>query len=86
MQIDDWNRKATQALLADADRTLAISEAANTGRGREIERETIAGVQKNYIDLVRRGRPLIMSDGDQISLQRKLDRLRARLRFFGVSI
>jgi hypothetical protein len=85
MQIDDWNRKATQALLADADRALALTEVENTGRGPNIERETIANAQRNYIDLVRRGRPLIMSDGDQISLQRKLDRLRACLRFFGVS-
>jgi hypothetical protein len=86
VQIDDWNRKATQALLADADRALELTEAECSGRGLKIQPDTIANAQKNYIDLVRRGRPLIMTDGDQITFQRKLDRLRASLRFFGVSV
>jgi hypothetical protein len=48
--------------------------------------EMVADARKNYIDLQRRSRPLIMSDGDMISLQRTLDQLRACLRFFGVSV
>jgi hypothetical protein len=48
--------------------------------------EMVASARKNYIDLQRRSRPLIMSDGDLITFQHLLDRLRACLRFFGESV
>lgn len=85
MQIAGLNRKAVEVLLLDADRALALTQVENTG-GREIEQDMIANAQKNYADPERRSRPLIMSDGDQIAFQRKLDRLRACLRFFGISV
>lgn len=84
MRIDDWNKKETQALLADADHAVALTRVPDL---REAQRlEMIANAHKNYIDLQKRSHPLIMSDGDLISFQRTLDRLRACLRFFNVTV
>lgn len=77
MQIGDWNRMAVQTLLADAGRTLRMTEFEDVRRNREIVPDTIANARKNYIDFVRRGRPLFMSDGDQVAFQKMLDRLTA---------
>ncbi|HUN83048.1 MAG TPA: hypothetical protein VMU48_01650 [Terracidiphilus sp.] len=84
MQIDDWNQMATKALLADAERAVALTQA-NTHES-DAAPEMVANARKNYIDLQRRSRPLIMSDGDLIAFQHLLDRLRACLRFFGESV
>lgn len=74
---------ATKALLADAERAVALTQVeASEG---DTALEMIASARKNYIDLQRRSRPLIMSDGDLIAFQHQLDRLRACLRFFGES-
>ncbi len=70
----------------DADRVLALTELDDVPGNKEVVEDMIASAHKNYIDLVRRSRPLIMSDGDLITFQRKMDRLRACLRFFGVSL
>jgi hypothetical protein len=81
--MDDWNKKAVEVLLKDADQALVLTEPDNVRE--EIAKDTIAKAHQNYIDLVRRSRPLIMTDGDLITFQRKLDRLRACLRLFGIS-
>jgi hypothetical protein len=86
MQGDDWNRTAVQALLADTDRALALAEAEGVRGSRRIVEDATANAHSNYIDLLRRSRPLIMTDGDQVAFQKKLDRLRACLRTFGVPV
>lgn len=86
MLIDDWNKKAVQALQTDADRALALTELDDIPENKEVVEDMIANAHKNYIDLVRRSRPLIMSDADMIAFQRKMDRMRACLHFFGVSL
>jgi hypothetical protein len=86
MQIDQWNHAAAQALLADADRTMALTHFDDATADQGVAQKTIATVHKNYSDLLRRSVPLIMSDADQIKFQRKMDRLRACLKFFGESV
>jgi hypothetical protein len=61
MPIDDWNRMAVQGLLADADRILALTDLEAVRGDREIVDDAIANAQKNYIDLVRRRRPLMLA-------------------------
>jgi O-phosphoseryl-tRNA(Cys) synthetase len=79
VQIDNWNRMAVRNLLADAGRTLALP-AVETVRGNpHILWESIAKARKNYLDFVRRGSPLIMSDDEQNAFQKALDHLIARL-------
>lgn len=74
MQIDDWNRMAVRTLLADAGRSLALLEVKNQGN-REVVRDAVADARRNYFDFVRRGRPLIMSDDDQVAFRKALDHL-----------
>ncbi|MGB9032323.1 MAG: hypothetical protein WCC27_19515 [Acidobacteriaceae bacterium] len=77
---------AVQHLLADADRALALTEFEDVRGSREIVGETIASARQSYIDLVRRHRTLSLTVDEQTAFQQILDRLRARLRFFGASI
>jgi hypothetical protein len=86
VQIDDWNQMAVRTLLADAARSMAPTEFEGGRANRETVPDTISNARKNYIDFVRRGRPLIMSEADQTVLQKQLDRLRERLRFFGEAV
>jgi hypothetical protein len=77
VHIAEWNQMAVRALLADAVRTLAVPGAEKARGNREIVRNTLADARKNYLDLVRRGRPLIMSDVEQVTFQKTLDHLTA---------
>ena len=81
--IDEWNRAAVKGLLADAKRVLALTEFQDVRGNREIVENTIANARQNYIDLMRRSRPLIMTDGEYETFQSILERLKARFRFFG---
>lgn len=84
--IDEWKRAAVQGLLADADRVLALAELDSVRENREIVEHAIANARKNYIDLMRRSRPLIMTDGEKTRFQNIMDRLKARLRLFGDAV
>lgn len=86
MKIDDWNQMAIQGLLADAERALALTDVDEARGNRQIVRDTMTSAHEIYIDLVRRSRWLILGDGEQVTLQDRLDCLRAKLHFFGVSI
>ena len=86
MQTDDQNKKAVTALLSDAERALALTEVEGIGGGPDIAPQMAATAYENYIALVRRSTPLIMTDSDLIVFHRKLDRLRACLYFFGESL
>jgi hypothetical protein len=86
MPIDDWNRMAVQGLLADADRVLALTDLEAVRGDREIVDDAIANAQKNYIDLVRRRRPLMLADADEARFQSAMDRILARIRFFGKAV
>jgi hypothetical protein len=84
VQVDNLNQNATEDLLADADRAVALTRVQDLREAARLE--MVADTRKNYIELQRRSRPLIMSDTDVISFQRSLDRLRACLRFFNVTV
>jgi hypothetical protein len=86
MSTDDSNRNAICGLLADADRALAFLDRAEGRRNQGSTRETIATVRQNYIDLVRRRRPLAMADREGAIFQQTLDRLKARLQLLDESI
>jgi hypothetical protein len=79
----DQDQILVQGLLADAERALALTEFEGFRDRRVMVRDAIAHAHQNYIDLVRRSRPLAMTPGNRLVLQKKLDRIRARLRFFG---
>lgn len=81
--IDDLNRMAVQGLLADADRVLAVTDLEAVRGDHEIVDDAIANAQQNYIDLVRRRRPLMLTEADEARLQRAMDCIIARVRFFG---
>jgi hypothetical protein len=86
MPIEDWNRMAVQGLLADADRVLALTDVEDVLEHREIVDYAIANAHKNYIDLMRRRRPLMLAEKDEARFQNLMDRILARLRFFGESV
>jgi hypothetical protein len=86
MMLEAWNRTAVHGLLADTERALALTDLGDARGNREIVQKTITNAHQNYIDLMRRSRPLIMTDGEYATFQSALDRLKARLRFFGVSV
>jgi hypothetical protein len=48
--------------------------------------DAIANAQKNYIDLARRRRPLMLSDADEARFQSAMDCILARIRFFGKAV
>lgn len=75
MQIDEWNRMAVRTLLADAGRALALLEVENVRGNREVVCQATANARRDYFDFVRRRRPLIMSDDDQVAFQKALDHL-----------
>jgi hypothetical protein len=85
MRVDDWNRAAVLALMTDADRTLALTVFDDTSSDRAAAQNTIDDIRKSYLDLIRRSGPLVMSDGELIAFQTKMDRMRACLRFFGAT-
>jgi hypothetical protein len=80
--IDDLNRIAVQGLLADMDRVLALTDLETVRGNREIVDDTIANAQKNYVDLMRRRRPLMLDHADEARFQSAMDQIMARIRFF----
>jgi hypothetical protein len=86
MLMDDWNRSAVHGLLADAERVLALVNIDDIRGNRELVRDTITIARRNYVDLVRRGRPLMMTENEHTTFQAALDQLKAVLRFFGESV
>jgi hypothetical protein len=77
---------AVQALLADTERVLALTELADVREDRAIVDDAIANAQKNYTDLVRRRRPLMLADADEARFQSAMDCILARIRFFGKAV
>jgi hypothetical protein len=83
---EDPNRAGVHGLLADADRTLALTDLEDVRGNREIVDDAIVTAHQNYIDLVRRQRRLSLTNDEHTAFQQTLDILRARLRFFGASL
>jgi hypothetical protein len=65
--------------LADADRILALTDLEDVRGNREIVDDVIANARKNYLDLMRRRKPLILADEEETRFQRIMDRLQARI-------
>lgn len=86
MPMHEWNRAAVQGLLADADRALALSKSEDVRGSHEIVETSLATARQNYIDLVRRSRPLMLTDGEYSRFLDALESLIARLRFFGAAV
>lgn len=86
MKMADWNRQAVRSLLADADRILTLTDLEDVRGNREIVDDVIANARKNYLDLMRRRKPLILADDEEGRFQSIMDRLQARIRFFGKTI
>jgi hypothetical protein len=84
--IDDLNRVAVQGLLADAERVLALTDLEAVRWDRAIVDDAIANAQKNYIDLIRRRRPLMLPYAEEVQFQRAMDCIMARIRFFGQTV
>jgi hypothetical protein len=76
MKMADWNRRAVRSLLADADLVLTFADRGDV--------HAIATARKNYLELMRRRKPLILADAER--LQSIMDRLQGRIRFFGESV
>lgn len=82
--MDAVNRAAVQTLLRDADYYLALSEVdVTSGSAKTV---IVANLRSGYADVSRRRAPLIMTDDEMNAFQHILDRLRARLRFFGETV
>lgn len=64
---------------------LALTDLEDVRGNREIVDDVIANARKNYLDLMRRRKPLILADEEETRFQRIMDRLQARIRFFGGS-
>ncbi len=86
MKIADWNRQAVRSLLSDADRILALTDLEDVRGSREIVNDAITNARKNYLELERRRKPLILTDEEETRFQSILGRLLARIKFFGESI
>ena len=86
MPMYEWNRAAVQGLLADADRALALSKSEDVRGSREIVETSLAIARRNYIDLVRRSRPLMLTDEEYSRFLDVLESLIGRLRFFGAPV
>jgi hypothetical protein len=86
VQDDDSNRMAVQALLAEAESTIALTELGGVRKKSRIVEDTVAKARENYIDLVRRRRRLTMDEEEARIFQTKVERLRAALRFLGEKI
>jgi hypothetical protein len=86
MREGDWNHTTVLALMADADRTLALTIFDDSSGDRAAAQSTIDDVRKSYLDLIRRRSPLIMSDGELIAFQTKLDQIKACLKYFGAAL
>jgi hypothetical protein len=84
--IEDLNRLAVQGLLADADRVLALTDLKDVREDLEIVDDAISNTQQNYINLVRRRRPLMLTFADEATFQSAMDHILARIRFFGKSM
>ncbi|HEX4038063.1 MAG TPA: hypothetical protein VHX37_08395 [Acidobacteriaceae bacterium] len=80
---DNEQSMAVTALMADAERTLALTHFEDVRGNREIVRQTVAHARRNYDDLLRRGGRMAMSGEEREAFQSVVDRLRASLRFFG---
>jgi hypothetical protein len=77
---------AVSMLIADARRTLALTEFEDTRGNRDHVRQTIAEVHGIYDGLLRRAVSTAMSSEERAAFQSVMDRLRASLRFFGEAV
>lgn len=83
MDIKELNRAAVNSLLADAEFALALTDCEDVRGNKEIVEDVIADAQRNYIDLMRRRRPLILTDQEESAFLTKMEQLKARLEFYG---
>jgi len=86
MPMDDLNRTAVRGLLADAEQALALTDFEEACGNAEIVELTIAMARRNYIDLMRRSRPLLLSESEQRAFFSILERIKGRLELLGAPL
>lgn len=86
MPLNDPNRSAVAALLADAEHALALTHLEDVRGNRDIVEQTVTRARRSYDDLLRRSRSMTMTDEERTTFQGLIDRLRAALRFFGKAV
>ena len=84
--INELNRMAVQGLLADADRVLAVTDLEAVRGDHEIVDDAIANAQRDYIDMARRRRRLMLADADDARFQSAMDHILADIHFFGKAV
>ncbi|MGC2299620.1 MAG: hypothetical protein WA476_12515 [Acidobacteriaceae bacterium] len=76
------NRMAVQALLADAERVLALSDVGDVGGSHEVLTMTVENARHNYHDMIRRRKPLMLTETEEERFQDIMARLQARIRLY----
>lgn len=82
MDLKELNRTAVRSLFADVELALALTDCEDVRGNKQIVEEIIANAQRNYIDLMRRRRPLILTETEEAAFLKRMEQLRARLRFY----
>lgn len=76
------NRMAVQALLADAERVLALADVGDVGGNHEVRTMTVENARHNYRDMMRRRKPLMLTESEESRFQNIMARLQARIRLY----
>ena len=76
------NRMAVQALLADAERVPALSDVGDVGGNREILTMTVENARHNYEDMMRRRKPLKLTETEEMQFQDIMAGLQSRIRLY----
>ena len=86
MPADNPHQRAVQDLLREAELALSATALATSRDDRQAVAQALAAGHRAWQDLVRRQQALTLSPQEAALLQGSLDRLRARLRFLGLTV
>ncbi|MFZ0275116.1 MAG: hypothetical protein WB524_22200 [Acidobacteriaceae bacterium] len=86
MSADNPNQRAVQQLLREAEFALAAVGLTTSRDDREAVAQALAAGHQAWQDIVRRQQALTLTVDEAAALQSCLDRLRARLRFLGLTV
>jgi len=79
MDIKELIRSAVRTLLADAEFAVALTTCEDVRGNQKIAEQTVGTAQQYYIDLMRRRRPLILADDEEVTFLTRMEQLKARL-------
>jgi hypothetical protein len=81
--IRDWHAIVVEMLMADADLALQSITLLFAGDNEEAVARVVCSTREVYDSILVKRMKLPLSAGDTASLDNKMDRLRARLKFMG---